>query len=124
MNPVKNIDEQTTEEGFDFKSILFLLIRQWQWFLLFAAIGFAGAYIYTKMTKSMYTVTASVLIPEKTNGLDMKGIFQGVGMDEPKNNIYNQIEIITSYPPINQTLLTLQWNTSWFRKDLFVWEGI
>ncbi len=111
MNPVKNTDEQTTEEGFDFKSILFLLIRQWQWFLLFAAIGFAASYVYTKMTKSMYTVTASVLVPEKTNGLDMKGIFQGVGMDEPKNNIFNQIEIITSYPPINQTLLTLQWGT-------------
>ena len=124
MNPVKNTDEQTTEEGFDFKSILFLLIRQWQWFLLFAAIGFAASYVYTKMTKSMYTVTASVLVPEKTNGLDMKGIFQGVGMDEPKNNIFNQIEIITSYPPINQTLLTLQWGTSWFKKDLFIWEGI
>ena len=124
MSPINNIDDQATEEGFDFKSILFLLIRQWQWFLLFAAIGFAGAYIYGKMTKSMYTVTASVLIPEKTNGLDMKGIFSGVGMDEPKNNIYNQIEIITSYPPINQTLLTLQWGTSWFKKDLFIWQGI
>ncbi len=118
-----SIDEQPAEEGFDFKNILFIIVRQWQWFLLFAIIGFAGAYLYTKITKSIYTVTASVLIPEKTNGLDMKNIFQGV-VDEPKNNIYNQIEIITSYNPINQTLLTLHWGTSWFRKELFVWEGI
>ena len=123
MNVINNNDERESDEGFDFKNILFIIVRQWQWFLLFAAIGFAGAFFYTKLIKQQYTVTASILIPEKTNGLDMKNIFQGV-VDEPKNNIFNQIEIITSYYPINQTLLSLHWETSWYKKDVFTWKGI
>ena len=124
MNPVNN-EEQRPEEGIDFKNILFLLVRQWQWFLLFGVIGLAGAYLYTKLTKSNYTVSASILIPEKSNGIDMDidNTFKGL-IDKPKNNIFDQIEIITSYPPINQTLQTLRWETSWFKKELFIWQGI
>ena len=125
MNPLNTNDERGAEEGFDFKNILFLVVRQWQWFLLFAIIGFAGAYFYTKIKKPLYTVTASIMIPEKSSGvgIDMQNMFKGV-VDQPQNNIFNQIEIITSYPPINQTLLNLRWGTSWSKKGLFIWQGI
>ena len=125
MSTVNNTDERAVEEGFDFKSILFLLVRQWHWFLLFGALGLAGAYLFTKLTKPVYTVTTSIMIPEKSTGVgvDMKNLFQGV-VDQPQNNIYNQIEIITSYAPINQTLINLKWGISWYRKDLFIWNGI
>jgi capsular exopolysaccharide synthesis family protein len=70
-------------------------------------------------------VTASILVPEKSSGLgiDMNKMFQGMA-DAPKNNIYNQIEIITSYYPINQTLQNMRWQTSWYKKELFIWNGI
>ncbi len=125
MSPVNTIDEQANEEGFDFKKILFILVRQWQWFLLFAAIGFASAYLYTKVTKSLYTVSTLIMVPEKSTGvgLDMKSMFQGV-VDQPQNNIFNQIEIIGSYTLINQTLINLNWRTNWYKKELFVWESI
>ena len=125
MNPVNNSEEREVEQGFDFKNILSLIVRQWQWFLLFGVIGFGSAYIYTKLSKSMYTVTTSIMIPEKSSGMgsDMANMFKGV-VDQPQNNIYNQIEIITSYAPINQTLLNLRWGTSWYKKSLFIWHGI
>ena len=118
-------EERGTEEGFDFKSILFLVVRQWQWFLLFGVIGLTSAYLYTKLTKSMFTVTTMIMIPEKSTGVgvDMKNLFQGV-MDAPQNNIYNQIEIIGSYSVINQTLYNLNWRTNWYQKKLFIWDGI
>ncbi len=125
MIPENNHELNEAEEGFDFQKIFYLLMRHWQWFLLFGALGISAAYLYTKITKPLYTVTASILVPEKSSGLgiDMNKMFQGMA-DAPKNNIYNQIEIITSYYPINQTLMNLRWETSWFRKELFIWNGI
>ncbi len=125
MIPENNHELNEPEEGFDFQKIFYLLMRHWQWFLLFGAIGISAAYFYTKITKPLYTVTASILVPEKSSGLgiDMNKMFQGIA-DAPKNNIYNQIEIITSYYPINQTLQNLRWETSWYKKDLFIWNGI
>jgi capsular exopolysaccharide synthesis family protein len=119
-----NHEQIESEEGFDFQKIIYLLMRHWQWFLISGAIGLTAAYVYTKLTKPVYTVTASILVPEKSSGLgiDMTKMM-GVG-DLPQNNIYNQIEILTSYYPINQTLLNLGWGTSWSKKELFVWNGI
>lgn len=111
------------EDEIDIKKIIYLLVRQWHWFLLFGALGFGTAYLTNKLTKPNYSITTSVLVPEKSNGLDMKSLFQGA-MDQPNNNIFNQIEIIKSYYNINQTLLNLNWRTSWYQKDLLIWKGI
>jgi len=125
MSPLKDNEERGMEEGFDFKSVLYLIVRQWQWFLLFGVLGLTSAYLYTKLTKSMFTVTTMIMIPEKSTGVgvDMKNLFQGV-VDQPQNNIYNQIEIISSYSLINQTLYNLNWRTNWYEKKLFIWDGI
>ncbi len=111
------------EETVDFKKIFYLLVRQWKWFLLFGALGFAAAYSYNKLTKPRYTVSASILVPEKSTGMDMKNVFEKV-LDQQGNNIYNQMEILKSYYPINQTLVNLKWRTNWYKKKLFVWRGI
>jgi capsular exopolysaccharide synthesis family protein len=125
MNNMDNINlcNNQVEDKIDFKKIIFLLRRQWKWVALFGALGIFGAYVYTKFKKPLYTVSTSILVPEKSNGLNMQELFQGA-LAPPKNNIYNQIEIIKSYYTINQTLLNLNWQTSWYAKDLFLWKGI
>lgn len=111
------------EEEIDIKKILYVLLRQWHWFILFGALGFGAAFAFTQITKSKYEISTSILVPEKTTGFNMKDLFEGA-FDAPKNNLYNQIEIIKSYQTISKTLSTLNWRTSWFKKELFVWEGI
>lgn len=125
---MKNIDpnnlyEIEEEKGIDIKKIIFLLRRQWHWLALFGAIGIIGAYIYTRLTLPRYIVKTTILVPEKSNGLNMKDIFEG-GFDGQSNNIYNQIEIIKSYYTISQALINLNWRTSWYEKDLLIWKGI
>ncbi len=116
-------EERNHEEKFDVKKIIYLIRRQWYWFALFSALGIVLAYGYTKLTKPSYLVSTSLMVPEKSDALNMKNIFQGV-IDMPKNNIDNHIEILKSYYTINQTLLNLNWRTSWYTKDLFIWKGI
>lgn len=122
MNNIEIVNNQP-EEQFDFKRIFFLLRRQWKWIVLFCALGAIGAYGYIKLTHPLYVVSTAILVPEKSNGLNMQELFQGA-IDAPKNNIYNQIEIIKSYYTINQALINLNWRTSWYAKDLMIWKGI
>lgn len=118
-----NFTEKNHEEEFDFKKIIYLIRRQWHWLALFGALGITMAFLYTKITKPKYQISTSILVPEKSDALNMKSIFQGI-VDVPKNNIYNQVEIIKSYYNINQALLNLNWRTSWFSKNMFIWRDI
>ena len=90
-NALNNIQE----EEIDIKKIIYIIIRQWYWFLLCGVIGLGGAFLFNKVTKQEYSINASILVPEKTKGVDMKDLFDGV-LDQNKNNIYNQIEILKS----------------------------
>jgi capsular exopolysaccharide synthesis family protein len=116
-------DLNNQEEGFDVKKIIYIVRRQWYWLALFGALGLIGGYVFNKLIVPKYLVNTTIMVPEKSNGLDMKTLFQGA-IDVPQNNLYNQIEIINSYYTINQALLNLNWRTDWYKKDLFVWRGI
>lgn len=117
-NPINNQDDEI-----DIKRIAYVLLRQWHWFMLFGLLGVSVAYFYTRLTKMNYQVSTSLIIPEKSNIIDTKNLFQGA-FDQPKNNLYNQIEIISSFQNVKQTLTRLNWRTSWYEKNLFVWNGI
>ncbi|MDO9579811.1 MAG: GNVR domain-containing protein, partial [Bacteroidales bacterium] len=120
---IKNTAVIDQEDEIDLKKIINFLLRQWHWFLLFGTLGFVGAYIYYKFTKPLYSVSAYILVQEKSSGIDMKNLFSGT-LDQSNNNIFNQIEIINSYYIINKTLLNLNWRTSWYKKDMLIWKGI
>lgn len=125
MKNIDNIDSigKQEEEKIDLKKIIYLMRRQWKLIVLFGTLGIIGGYTFTKLKNPLYMVNTSILVPEKSNGLNMKELFEGA-IEMPKNNIYNQIEIIKSYHTISQTLLNLNWRTSWYTRDLFVWKGI
>lgn len=111
------------DKEIDIKRIIYLLLRQWHWFALFGVIGIIGSYSFTRVTLPKYSVYTSILIPEKSNGIDMQSLFQGA-FDKPQNNIYNQIELITSYSNISKALVNLNWRTNWYEKSFFIWQGI
>lgn len=124
-NTDRDIEFRELDESPDIKKIIYLLLRQWHWFLLFGALGLGAAYTYTRMTKSIYSVIGSILIPEKSNEMDLKNLFSDALQDgQDKTKINNQIEILKSSFTINHTLLNLNWRMSWYKKDLFIWQGI
>lgn len=114
---------ESSQQEIDFKKIIFMIKRHWYWFALFGVLGFVVAFGYTKVKAPTYWANSSILVPEKSTGLNMDNLFKGL-VEKPNNNIYNQIEIIKSYYTINQTLVNLNWRTSWYKKDLFIWQGI
>lgn len=111
------------DDELDIKKFVYLILRQWYWFALFGAVGLMCAYGYKKLTKQEYVASTSIMVPEKSSGLNVNDLFKGA-IDAPSNNIYNQIEIIQSYYNISKALQNLNWRTSWYKKDLFIWKGI
>lgn len=122
-NSENNNEILKQEEDFDFKKIVFLFVRKWYWFVLFGFIGLIGAFGYNEMTIPQYSVATSILIPESSKGSDVMNLFQG-SFNDPKSNISDQIEILKSYYTVRQTLVNLNWRTSWYKKDMFLWKGI
>lgn len=111
------------EEEVDLKKLVYSFLSYWYWFVLLGVLGVSGGYFYSKLSKPKYMVSATILIPEETDGLDMKELFDGA-LDQSSTKIYNQIEIIKSSFTIRKTLLNLNWRTSWYQKGTFVWSGI
>lgn len=125
MENTDNIRKETgQDEELDIKKIIFLLLRQWPWLLLFAFLGLSGGYMYSKLTKPTYSISSSMLIPEKSKGMDMTDLFEGALMDQNNTKINNQIEILKSSFTISQTLQNLNWHTCWYKKNIFLWNGI
>ncbi len=120
-----NNDLIQQEEDINFKKIFFRILGQWYWFVIFGILGLAVAYAYTKLTKPGYLVSNSILVPQKSKGMDMKDLFSGnLGMGQNTTQINNQIEILKSTFTIKKTLERLNWRTSWYMKKNFIWHGI
>ena len=116
-----NVTKQ--EEEINIKKILYLLLANWYWLVLFGALGLGIAYTYLQFKKPVFSMSSTILIPEESKGFDMKDLFN-VGLEQDYTKIYNQIEILKSSFTIKETLLRLNWRTSWFRKKAFQWNGI
>jgi len=124
MNPNENnIENNIQVDEFNIKKIIYLILRQWYWFVLFGILGLGAGFVYYKFSRPVYSISTSILVPERSSDLNVNELFKG-GVDQGYNNIFNQIEIIKSYQTINQTLVNLNWRTSWYRKALLVWKGI
>lgn len=111
------------EESINIKKIIYQMLGQWPLFLIFGILGLGGATAYTHLTKPTYKVTGSLLIPQDSKGFDMKELFD-VDMEQNFTKINNQIEILKSSFTIKKTLRSLNWRTSWYKKQLFLWNGI
>ncbi|HEY3370922.1 MAG TPA: polysaccharide biosynthesis tyrosine autokinase [Prolixibacteraceae bacterium] len=111
------------DEEIDLKKIIYQLKSYWHWFLLFGVLGLGAAYAYSHLTKRVFSISSSILIPQESNGFEMKDLFK-MDMEQNYTEIYNQIEILKSSFTIRKTLLKLNWRTSWYKKELFLWNGI
>jgi len=111
------------EETLNYKKIMYQLLGHWYWLLLFGALGLGGAYAYLQFKKPVFSISSTILIPEESKGFNMKELFD-VGLEQGYTKINNQIEILKSSYTIKETLLRLNWRTSWYKKNIFRWNGV
>ena len=113
------------DDEIDIKRLLFILLRKWYWLLLFLILGTAAAFIWGKYQHQKYQVDTSIVVRENTKGLDIENMFMQNMMQGGSNqSSYNEIEILRSYTLNYKAVENLNWRTAWYKKNLFIWEGL
>ena len=118
-----NIDIENGEESLDLKKIIYVVLHQWYWFLLFGILGLGLAFLYTKVSKQEYRASTTILLKNNNSGINVSDLFQGM-INRPKNKVTDQMEIIKSYEIVNKALKSLDWRISWFQKDFWTWHEL
>jgi tyrosine-protein kinase Etk/Wzc len=115
---------QNQEEEIDIKRLFFLLLRKWYWLLICLVIGIVGAFLYSKYQHQVYQIDTSIIAPENGKGLDLTNLFEQSMPGAGGVTIINEIELLKSYTLNNNVVENLNWRTSWYKKDLFIWKGL
>ena len=87
-----NIQE---EISFDFKSLVFLCLSKWHWFVICMSVALLVAGLYIKKTQPSYKRYAEVLIKEDSKGRSVSNAagpsFEDLGLFSSKANVNNEI---------------------------------
>lgn len=112
------------EEKVNFRKVFVIMLKNWPLFALFGVLGLAAGYIYIRITQVVYQSKAAIYAPRKsaTLGAGLEDLFK-MQFTNDKSEVYNQIEIIKSFNINYMVVRNLNWRTSWFIKDGFIWNN-
>ncbi|GGF25777.1 GumC family protein [Echinicola rosea] len=115
---VNQLPELQQEEDVDIKTILSHYLRHWKIIVACTFSGILLAYAASKIMTPIYKVNGSVLVGEESQ--DLGADFLGASsLLQPKNNIENEIGILTSYALTEQVVEELKLNVAYFEEGVF-----
>jgi tyrosine-protein kinase Etk/Wzc len=100
------------------KNFFLKYLKQWPWFLALSLIGIVLGYLYYKNLPSIYEVNSRILIKSENTSLS-----DLLSFDNPVNvrdniNLENKIGTLKSYTLFSEAVNNLNWETSWYKKEL------
>lgn len=103
----------------DYKELFYKLYRHKKWFIISLIIFMSAAFIYNKITTTLYKNQTTLLLQEeeKNNFLTSDNIMQGFGLFSGNQNIENEIGILQSFTLINDAIIQLNLETSIFKEE-------
>jgi capsular exopolysaccharide synthesis family protein len=113
MNQFSNFDfnQIDSEENFDFKKEFFKYFSFWKYFLGASILLLITAFIYLRYTSKVYTSTAKIkVLDKKESSLELpsaEDLFS-----HSKINLENEVEVLKSYPILEQVVINLNLTTS------------
>jgi capsular exopolysaccharide synthesis family protein len=112
------------DDEIDIKRLLFLFLRKWYWLLLCLILGTGIAFIWGKYKNPTYQVDTSLVVRESTKGFDIENMFMQSMPGGGNQSSYNEIEVLRSYTLNHNAVENLNWRTAWYKKNLFLWDGL
>jgi len=94
-------------------------LKHWQWFLVCVIIGVSLSYFLFKNSPVTYEVNSRILAQEENQ--EIKSILsftENSVTAVAQNNIENRIGVLHSFAIFKETLLRLNWTSSWYQKEL------
>lgn len=106
---------QPSEETIDIKELLAEFTQKWYYFAGAIFIFLAIAFLYNRYTEPVYQANATILIRDDDNTtLGAENLLEGLELFSGKKNLKNEIGILHSFDLIRNTLIDLDFGTSYF----------
>ena len=111
----------TETRTIDYKQIFFALLKRWKLLFLCGLLGGSIAYVYVKTILPVYKISTVLLINTPNEGLappQAGGIISGMNLFATDRSFYNEVTVINSYPIIFKALTNLNFEISYFEREL------
>jgi tyrosine-protein kinase Etk/Wzc len=118
VNENYNSNDIYQEESIDFKALFFKFYRHWLFFVVTVFVALAVAFLFNKYTNSVYEVTTTVLVENKSSS-DAQSLL-GLGFGNNLQNLQNEIGKLKSYKLSYQTITNLDFEVSYYGEDNFL----
>jgi len=114
---VNQLPELIQEEDVDVKTILLNYLRHWKVITVCVCAAILLAFFASKMMTPVYKISGSVLVGEESQSLGTD-IFESASLLQPKNNIENEIGVLTSYSLTKQVVEALKLDVSYYEEGV------
>lgn len=118
---MEQISKQSHEgDGFDPRTILYLILKNWYWFIIATVIALWCGRFYLHHTLPVYRTSVSILINDTDERpvVDNSALLQGLGLPGGMKNLENQIMILKSRNLIEKTLNELDFEIEFYTKTI------
>lgn len=97
----------------DIKKTITLILKNWYWFILFLGLGIGGSIFYLYKATKYYGATAEILIKPQKNAFK-DALSASLSTGPSKDEIANEIEVLSSSRLINDVIGKLNLDISYF----------
>ncbi len=119
MNPGSHINQNfEVEEQVDLRELFAKIMSKWYWFVICGFLGISIGYIFHRISSAEFEVSSTLLINEENKSIGSEFLFENMGFNSTVNAA-DQIGILSSYMLNLEAITQLDWNTAWYKKDLF-----
>ncbi|WP_405206732.1 GumC family protein [Aquimarina sp. LLG6339-5] len=106
------------KSSFNFRDEILKYVKKWYWFLLSVVVFGTLAYLHIRYTIPQYNVSGTILISQEESVSESElSAFKDLGLlDDSKNKIENEIQIIKSRTLLTNVVNNLKLNVQYFTK--------
>lgn len=108
-NPINSYFQQD-DSHVDIKHEIKKYLRHWPWFVFALALSMTIAYVYLRYSPRIYETSTKIKILDESDGLELPT--SAFVFKRSNINLENEIQILTSYPIIEQVVRKLKLNTT------------
>jgi len=111
----------TETMSINYKKIFLRLLKRWKLLIVCGLLGGSLAYMYVRTIMPVYKISTVLLINAPSEGISQPqagGIISGMNLFATDRSFYNEITVINSYPIILKALSNLNFEVSYFEKEL------
>ncbi|MAR39207.1 MAG: hypothetical protein CMD22_00715 [Flavobacteriales bacterium] len=116
MTEFENLNENSSEETIDVKSLVRKFSGYWYYFILSICLCLFISFLYNRYTRPIYVVSTTIEIRDDNNTqLGVENILEGMEMFSVKTNLENEKAKLKSYTLAERTIQELGIQTSYFK---------